>query len=874
MRRSRRLTISRQLTLGFGAVGLLVLALVVLGELVVRDAAERLETTLNQQVRPLANLNRLQARINRIRVIEIEIPKLTDYFGVTSHVAQLSAEMTDFSSELAARTARLVAEDELAARRLSESWARYRSDLLKVIDRAEAMNLTEAERISMFESAARFRWLSDTLRQLAEDTEAHASEGFERALSEHQSQRRILLGISGVGLLIIALLVFLQARSLSSRISRLGAAAREMAENRTDRPLLATGRDELTDLANAFNVMQEKVHAREGSLREANARMEDRVDERTRELNESNILLRREIDERQFAESRLRLVSEAIQHSPVGVMILAVDGNIEYANATLHEMTGLTLSALRPHLAEIVCGQSCGARELENALNAVRRTGEWQANVEGRRNDRAYCQHVRISPVTSNDQCVTHFLVVHEDITLRREQEQQILHQAQYDNLTHLPNRLLAMDRLGQAIAVANRDGGQVVVMFIDLDDFKKVNDSLGHGTGDSLLVEAATRLVATTRAEDTVARQGGDEFLVILGNLHASGDTQMLAMKIIGAFAPPFLIDQHELFVSPSIGIAVYPTDGDSPSTLLRNADVAMYEAKDSGRNTFRFFNQDVHDHSVRRLSMEHRLRNALAHDELRLFYQPLVEVATRRVIGAEALLRWESPDFGLLAPDSFIHIAEQTGLIVEIGDWVIQTACGELRKWLNRHDQPMQMAVNVSPRQFRDNRITETIRNGLDRHRLPLGALQIEVTEGLLIRNRSEVLEILLAIQALGVRIAMDDFGTGYSSLSYLKRFPFHTLKIDREFIRDLADDGDDHALVAAAIRMGKSLGLRLVAEGVESEEQLRILANLGCDSIQGYLIGKPVPGEDFVHSWLDRAERPASPPQDAAPAAGPRH
>lgn len=854
MTQSRRLTLTRQLMLGFGAVGLLVLVLVVLGEMVVRDAAERLETTLNEQVKPLAKLNRLQTRINRIRVIEIEISKLTDYFGVSSHVAQLQAEMAYFSDELGVRTARLVAKDALTARQLSESWTRYHADLIKVIDRAEAMNMAEAERISMFESAARFRWLSDTLRQLAEDTEVHAEKGFERALSEHQNQRRIFLATSGVGLVFIALLVFLQARSLSSRISGLGSAAREMAENRSDRPLVSTGNDELTDLADTFNVMQAKVHAREGSLREANARMEDRVDERTRELNESNLRLRREIDERHFAESRLRLVSEAIEHSPVGVMIIAADGNIEYANATLHEMTGLDVSALRPNLAEVVCGQPCGARDLENALNAVRRCGEWQANVEGRLNDRAYCRHVRISPVTGDQDGVTHFLVVYEDITLRREQEQQILYQAQYDSLTCLPNRVLAMDRLAQAITVAKRDTGQVAVMFIDLDDFKKVNDSLGHGAGDALLVEAATRLLATTRAEDTVARQGGDEFLVILGNLHASSDTQMLATKIIGAFAPPFLVEQHELFVSPSIGIAVYPHDGDSPSTLLRNADLAMYEAKDFGRNTYRFFNQDVHDSSVRRLSMEQRLRNALTHNELRLVYQPLVEVATRRIVGVEALLRWESPDFGLLAPDSFIHIAEQTGLIVDIGDWVLQTACCELRKWLDIHATPLQMAVNVSPRQFRDNRITETIRHCLELHGLPQGSLQIEVTEGLLIRNRSEVLEILLAIQTLGVRIAMDDFGTGYSSLSYLKRFPFHTLKIDREFIRDLASDSDDRALVAAAIRMGKSLGLRLVAEGVESEEQLQILADLECDSIQGYLISKPVPAQDIIRSWLD--------------------
>jgi diguanylate cyclase (GGDEF)-like protein len=439
------------------------------------------------------------------------------------------------------------------------------------------------------------------------------------------------------------------------------------------------------------------------------------------------------------------------------------------------------------------------------------------------------------------------------EIDERRRVEERLAHQAQYDSLTDLPNRLLAMDRLSQAILAAQRSASHVVLIFLDLDDFKKVNDSLGHAAGDALLKQAAERLRHAVRAEDTVARHGGDEFLVILGRLHAPEDAEPIADKILRAFAPSFDIGESEVVVTPSMGLAVYPEDGDSPSTLLRNADLAMYDAKDSGRNAFRYFNQQVHDSSVRRLAIERRLRSALQHDEFCLDYQPLVATASREVVGAEALLRWSSPDYGRVAPEHFIAVAEHTGLIVEIGDWVLRTACAQLGAWRELGQTNFRVAVNVSPRQFRGDRLLATVRECLTKHALPPGSLQIEVTEGLLMRNQPEVRETLVALSALGVQLAMDDFGTGYSSLSYLKRFPFDALKIDRVFVRDLATDPDDRALVIAAIRMGKGLGLSVVAEGVETDEQLAFLAEQECDIVQGHLFSKALAPEQFEARWL---------------------
>ncbi|HJW11816.1 MAG TPA: EAL domain-containing protein, partial [Albitalea sp.] len=702
MRPARGLTLRTKLLLGFAGVGLLVLALLLVGNHIIRDAATRLETTLTAQVRPLARLNRLQSQISRIRVLEVELPRLTDLFAVSDQLELLGAERSSFDRALGEFVRELKAEKPAEAARLEEHWRRYQLDLTNATRLAHLMQLDGVQRISTFESAGRFKAISYTLKQLADSTEGRANDALAQASAQHQRQRLWFTVTSAVGLAVFAIWIGLLARSLSGRVSRLRDAARQLAEGHADHPIDVPGGDELADLGAAFNAMQQKVAAREHALLAAHDELESRVAARTHELHEANTQMLREIEERRRAEAKLH-------------------------------------------------------------------------------------------------------------------------HQAQYDSLTGLPNRVLALDRLSQAMLAARRSDSHVVLIFLDLDDFKKVNDTLGHPVGDALLVQAARRLRQAVRAEDSVARLGGDEFLVILGGLASPEDAEAIADKIVQAFAPSFEIGESELVVTPSMGLASFPEDGDDASMLLRNADLAMYDAKEAGRNTYRYFNQQVHDSSVRRLAIERQLRNALARGEFRLVYQPLIATASRSLIGAEALLRWDSPDDGLIAPEHFISVAEHTGLIVDIGDWALAQACAQLRVWRDRGWTDAYVAVNVSPRQFRGERLLTQVRECLAANQLPPGSLQIEVTEGLLIRNQPEVRETLIALSRLGVHLAMDDFGTGYSSLSYLKRFPFDALKIDREFIRDVASDPDDRALVTAAIRMGKGLGLSVVAEGVETEAQL---------------------------------------------------
>jgi diguanylate cyclase (GGDEF)-like protein len=499
--RARRLTLRTKLLIGFVGVGLLVLLLLAVGDHIIRDAARRLETTLTAQVRPLARLNRLQSQINRIRVIEVELPRLTDLFAVSDHLELLGAERSGFDAALSEFLVQLKADKAPEAASLEENWRRYEADLRREARHGQKMELEELQHIATYESAGRFKAISRTLKTLAEGTERRADDAFEQAEAQHGRQRALFMTTSAIGLAVLAAWIGLFARSVSGRVSRLRDAARQIAEGGSEQAIAVAGHDELADLGAAFNAMQQKVAAREKALRAAHDELESRVAARTFELNEVNLQLLREVEERRRAERRLH-------------------------------------------------------------------------------------------------------------------------HQAQYDSLTGLPNRVLALDRLAQALRTAQRGHHHVVLMFLDLDDFKKVNDTLGHPVGDALLVEAARRLRQAVRAEDTVARLGGDEFLVILGGLRLPVDAEAVADKIVHAFAPSFVIGESEVVVTPSLGLAVYPEDGEEASLLLRNADLAMYDAKDAGRNTYRYFNKQVHESSVRRLAVERNLRMALARGEFRLLY------------------------------------------------------------------------------------------------------------------------------------------------------------------------------------------------------------------------------------------------------------
>jgi len=449
-----------------------------------------------------------------------------------------------------------------------------------------------------------------------------------------------------------------------------------------------------------------------------------------------------------------------------------------------------------------------------------------------------------------------------EDITERVGDRARIEHQANFDSLTGLANRHLLNDRLTQAILHAERTRDKVAVAFVDLDQFKIINDTFGHELGDELLRAMAERLTGCVRQADTVARQGGDEFVLLLTAYRDSEELLAVIQRIHSAIALPWQAGRREFHVTCSVGIAVYPNDGRTSDVLLRNADVAMYKAKSAGRNNFQFFTAELNRMMVERVNIEHQLRNALARKQLLLHYQPRVDVATGRIVGAEALLRWRMPRQGLISPARFISVAEETGLIVPIGKWVLQLACLQAMAWQAAGLPPLIVSVNVSPRQFRQDDIVSTISDALAESGLPPRFLQIELTEGLAMHDAEQHVSMLGDIKALGVQIAIDDFGTGYSSLSYLKRFPVDQLKVDRSFVKDLATDADDAAIVQAIIALGHQLGLRVVAEGVETSGQFEYLRRSGCDEMQGYLFGRPMTAEEFSellgHGGADTALR----------------
>ena len=416
-------------------------------------------------------------------------------------------------------------------------------------------------------------------------------------------------------------------------------------------------------------------------------------------------------------------------------------------------------------------------------------------------------------------------------------------HLAHHDGLTDLPNRMLLKDRLGQAIEAARRQGSQLAVLFMDLDRFKHINDSLGHGVGDQLLKSVAQRLAACVRHSDTVSRQGGDEFVLLLSGIEHAEDAAQFAQKILADFALPHSIENHDLHVSVSIGIGIYPADGKDVDTLLKAADTAMYHAKENGRNNYKFFEPEMNARAVERQAIEASLRRALERQEFVLYYQPKITLHDGVIVGVEALIRWQHPQRGLLLPDAFVSIAEDCGLIRPIGRWVMREACLQAQAWLQAGCAPITMAVNTSALEFRADDFLANLRTILEETGLAPHNLEIELTESVLIRDAEAVESVLHGIAKLGVKLTIDDFGTGYSSLSYLKRFPIDTLKIDKSFVHQMTSNADDANIVNAVISMGKSLRQRIIAEGVETPEQHASLLALHCDEGQGFCFCRPV-------------------------------
>jgi diguanylate cyclase (GGDEF)-like protein/PAS domain S-box-containing protein len=557
--------------------------------------------------------------------------------------------------------------------------------------------------------------------------------------------------------------------------------------------------------------------------------------------------------ERRRTDASLRLRERALESSVSGIVITNArepDNPIEYVNPAFERITG--------YRAEEVIGRNCrflqwndeDQPQLESIRHAIRTQTEGHAILRNyTRDGRVFWNELHVAPVRDESGAVTHFIGAQNDVTESRRYQQQLEHQATHDELTGLPNRNLLRDRLSQAVLLAQRSRQQVVVAFVDLDHFKYVNDSLGHVAGDDVLQTVAARITACLRDGDTVARIGGDEFVLVLGEQPDVDFASEAMARICERVADPVTVDGREFHLSCSIGLSVYPQDGRDADALLKHADVAMYRAKEQGRNAVVFYSQDMNAHINERLALEGSLRRALGRGEFQLHYQPRVSLASRRITGVEALIRWIHPELGTVSPARFITLAEELGLIGVIGEWVLRTACEQLRAWREAGLGPLVMAVNLSARQLSDPTLVDTVGALLRETGIEGRWLELEITESTMMRNPLQTERALSQLHELGVAIAIDDFGTGYSSLSYLKNFRIDCLKIDQSFVRGLPFDKDDVEITRAIIALGRSLKMRLVAEGIERDEQQAFLEAVGCDEGQGYLFSKPLASEPMA-------------------------
>ena len=641
------------------------------------------------------------------------------------------------------------------------------------------------------------------------------------AASQYELNRN-LFGI-GVAALVAMLVAWWGSELfLIRRVERLMDTARRLAGgDLTARTGELSGPTELNQLAHVFDDMAAGLQKRQIETQRAQ-----------RELRDS--------------EARYRLIVETAEE---GILILDPNNDVVFANAKISSMLGYSLDEMRGRSVFDFMDEGVRVQARQNFMRRRQGIREQLDFCFKRMNGGELWAIVAANPIFEGDERYLGMLAMVTDITERKRAEDHLAYLAHHDSLTGLPNRTLFNDRLQQALLDAERRERLVAILFMDLDRFKNINDTLGHEAGDALLCVVASRLKECIRSGDTIARLGGDEFVIVLSGVAHIDDAARIAQKILDTFNQPFTIAGHELFLTASIGITLYPFDDKGVEGLVKNADVAMYRAKQQGRNTYQFYAAEMTAKSHENLALENALRVAIERDELVLHYQPMIDLANGEVSGVEALLRWHHPEQGLVMPDKFIPIAEESGLIVSIGEWALRTACVQAKIWQDRGYIPLRMAVNLSARQFYQRNLAEVISLALNDSGLDPHWLELELTESLLMQNAELTYATLNKLSAMGVRLSIDDFGTGYSSLSYLKRFSLDTLKISYSFVRDVPGDPDDVAIISAIIAMAHTLEMRVIAEGVETEVQRKFLETQGCDAFQGHVYGPAVPSDEFT-------------------------
>ncbi|RTK99992.1 MAG: EAL domain-containing protein [Neisseriaceae bacterium] len=556
----------------------------------------------------------------------------------------------------------------------------------------------------------------------------------------------------------------------------------------------------------------------------------------------------RDISERKQAESKLLLAARVFENSGEGIVIVDGTRTVVSINAAFSRITGYELTEVYGQPLQFHAAGVNDDGFLQTLWQAAESGGYWEGEIRYRHRDgNNRTVWLTLRQVKEANGHVANYIGHLTDISERRAWEEHFRYLSEHDYLTGLPNRTLFQDRLQQAILQSKRSGEKLAVAFMDLDRFKNINDSLGHHIGDKLLHAVAERLKQCVRSSDTISRQGGDEFILLLTGLHRREDAIQIIEHIQAAVANVYLIDDYEFNVTSSVGLSLFPDDGNDHDALIKNADAAMYQAKAAGRNSYHVFTDELKEKAVERVQIESGLRRALENGELRLNYQPQIDIASGRIIGAETLIRWHHPELGVISPLRFIPVAEESGLIVPIGEWILQQACKQARQW-QVDGFELTIAVNISAVQFRHKSLEDTVNRALAYSNLPPQWLELELTEGLIMEGSDAIIGIMQRLRQIGVKLSIDDFGTGYSSLSYLKRFPIDKLKIDQSFVRDITSDPDDAAITRAIINMAQSLKLKVIAEGVENEAQLDYLRQHACDEYQGYYCSKPLPADEF--------------------------
>ncbi|WP_303850087.1 EAL domain-containing protein [Seleniivibrio woodruffii] len=577
--------------------------------------------------------------------------------------------------------------------------------------------------------------------------------------------------------------------------------------------------------------------------------LESLVEKRTNELNEANRQLMKEIDERIEKERQLLLAASVIENTIEGITITDCFGTILQVNPAFTQITGFTPEEAIGKTPRILKSEKHDEQFYSSMWQSLIKRGNWSGEIWNRRkNGDAYPEWLSINAIKDELGNITHFVAVFHDISEVKQGEEKLKYQANHDTLTGLPNRQLFNDRLEMAIAFAKRHSQKVAVIFIDLDNFKNVNDTLGHYVGDILLQRVAETLKKCVRTEDTVARLGGDEFMLILQDILTESNAVETSRRILTEFAKPININGNEFFINASLGITIYPDDGEDVLTMVKNADLAMYRVKETGKNGYQLFTKNMNEKVQTRVSMERELRKAVMSGEFEVVYQPKVSLTTGMICGAEALIRWNR-DGQIISPQEFIPIAEETGHIIAIGKFVLTKACGDAVKWHKLGFKDIDVAVNLSARQFRDENLIDTVCGIVKETGIKPELLGLEITENTMMEDIQTTIIALAHLVQHGIKISIDDFGTGYSSLSYLKLFPINILKVDRQFIKDIPEDADDIAISTAIINLAKGLNLHVIAEGVETQAQLDFCRERGCDGIQGFFFSKPLTFSEFV-------------------------